>query len=256
MRNLSLKGIILKKRNIGEHDQYITLYCSELGKIEAIAKGSRKSGSSFTGHLEIPNICRFQIYQSSRNLIITECKTITSFKALYHDFDKALVAMLLVEMFEKALSFHQVERNIFELLQESIMYLSQNHNAFVCVESFKLKLLEFLGIFPNLSECSKCQKKWTDEEDFYLDHNQHLHCKICKKSPFGYQKIAPRIIQLIHSLKNEDLEKINNFQFNTEEKKILYHLSNHFVQTYLQQELKTERVLKACIRRSTIAAKN
>ena len=75
-RQISCEGIILQKRNFGEHDQFVTFFSPELGLMEAAAKGSRKINSPFTGHLEILNICKFQIYKNARGQTITQCQAL------------------------------------------------------------------------------------------------------------------------------------------------------------------------------------
>ena len=47
MRSLGIDAIILKRRNLGEFDQSITLFSPTLGKIQATARGARKVSSQF-----------------------------------------------------------------------------------------------------------------------------------------------------------------------------------------------------------------
>jgi DNA repair protein RecO (recombination protein O) len=52
-REYQTEAIIIKKIKLGEADRILTLYTSDYGKIEAVAKGVRRPKSKMAGHLEL-----------------------------------------------------------------------------------------------------------------------------------------------------------------------------------------------------------
>ena len=46
-------ALVLKYRNYGESDRFVTLLSRDLGQIQGFAKGIRRSTAKLTGHLEL-----------------------------------------------------------------------------------------------------------------------------------------------------------------------------------------------------------
>ena len=47
-----VRGIVLRRLDLGEADRIITIFTSERGKLRIVAKGSRRPSSKMAGHLE------------------------------------------------------------------------------------------------------------------------------------------------------------------------------------------------------------
>src|SRR5205085_256621 len=106
--------------------------------------------SSFTGHLEILNLCQFQLYKSATNFTITECKSLQTFQKLRDSFDKSMVALLLLEIFQKCTGEQDQGEALFDLLKETLVRLNISSKSFIIMESFKIKLLALVGVMPDL----------------------------------------------------------------------------------------------------------
>ena len=96
------EGIVTKHIPIGEADRIVTLISPSIGKIRAVARGSRKPKSKMGGHL-IP-ITRVKISVANTKTIdqITEVETIESFRKIKEDlylFSKASYMTELAENF-------------------------------------------------------------------------------------------------------------------------------------------------------------
>ncbi len=243
MRNLNTPGIILKKYNSGEYDQFVTIYCPGLGKIQAFAKGSRRIESSFTGHLETLNICHFQLYKSSNNFTITQCQAETVFKNVRNDFTKSMIAMIILEIFQRTTSASEDGEDLFYLLEKTLRFLSQNPKHLLCLESFKIKLLNLLGVMPDISCCSLCEKKWQLKQTIFLSNDGDLSCISCHKEPKKYQEISFNIMKLIHFLMHKDFKETANIKLTLQEEEDLKHISNAFLQRHINSELQTERIM-------------
>ncbi|HRY91148.1 MAG TPA: DNA repair protein RecO [Candidatus Gracilibacteria bacterium] len=210
-KNIATEGIILHKTNFGEYDQYITFYSPTLGKIEAIAKGSRKISSPFLGHLETLNICKFQLYKSLYAYTIIKCQAVHSFKEIRSDFDKSAMAILFSEIFHKTAHSHEQTQNLFELLKESLTHLSQSNNHSLCLEAFKIKLLSQLGLLPEIKNCSICHRKWNEDSLILISEDGHLSCQHCRFSNTSYRTINfmdMKLINFIGTAGFGEIEKI------------------------------------------------
>jgi DNA repair protein RecO (recombination protein O) len=243
MRLISTTGIILKKQNCGEFDQFIVLYSPLLGKIDAIAKGSRKINSHFTGHLEIPNICHFQLYKSSRNYLITECKTQSVFKSLRSNLNKTWLALLLIEIFQKTTISHENGASFFNLLEKTLNDLNNNKTDSIYLENFKIKLLKLLGILPDFSQCSFCGEKVINTKKAFIDNEGHFACIDCKIDNAQYDELAFNVIKLINFLSKNNLPENLKLRLNASEKQALKKTSDILLHNYINREIVSEKII-------------
>ena len=54
---------MLRARPLGEADRIVTLFSSESGKLDAVAKGVRRARSHLAGRLEFGNECELQMHR-------------------------------------------------------------------------------------------------------------------------------------------------------------------------------------------------
>lgn len=244
MRNLSTPGIILKKHNRGEYDQVITFFSPILGKIQATTKGSKKIDSVFTGHIEILNICKFQLYKNNQSYTITQCVNINNFAKLRNDLGKTTLALLIIEIFEKSILGEDNAQILYELLTTTIEQLSVSKQNFLCAENFKIKLLHHLGILPEISRCSKCNKRWQSNQQIWLDDGIQFKCFGCLNNRNQSLNVPFNIIKLINFLKNSQSDNEILIKIGKREMDQLKTINNIFLQNYLNQEIKTEKILQ------------
>ena len=62
MRQEKARAIVLASRPLGEADRILRLYTRELGRVDAVVKGVRKTTSRWGGRLEPFNVCDLVLY--------------------------------------------------------------------------------------------------------------------------------------------------------------------------------------------------
>src|SRR5690606_7475011 len=91
-------GIVLRRRDYKEFDRLYTLYTEDYGKIEAIARGSRKITSKLAGHLEPMSYSSFMLATGRAFDVLATSVRISSFKFPHND----LLAFALANYFFEA----------------------------------------------------------------------------------------------------------------------------------------------------------
>ncbi|GEM_PF-1542697 len=259
-RQLQARGIILKKNKMAEADDLITFFSPTLGKIQALSFGSRKIASAFCGHLETLNICDFQLYQSPYRVTITQAVCAKNFKQIRGNFKNGLLAMMLLEIFERSTwgAEHEEQKNseLFTLLEKTLDELEKSQlknsapslpatSSLLAIESFKLKLLDHLGALPDIASCSICQKRWQGEEEILLEEDGQLHCNHKPKTN-PYSKARPVEFKMIKAvnflLHHETFPKIKMTKIETEQ---LRGFTATFLRSYLNREIHSEKLIAA-----------
>lgn len=143
-RTYKTEAIVLKRKNFGETDKFLTLYTKQNGKIRVIAKGIRRTTSRKAGSLELFNYCRL-ILAKGRNLdIITEVAVVDSFRSWRKNLIKVAVAFYFSELIDKLTPDGQENSKVFDLLREYLAKIGSFGLAGL-VRAFEEQLLEELG---------------------------------------------------------------------------------------------------------------
>ncbi len=246
-RNIHTRGIIIKKHPLGENDFSVTLYSPDLGKIQATAKGARKITSSFSGHLESLNICSVQLYKSPARYTIVQCQIIENFKNIRNDFNRMLIAGLIMEIFHKSTHSSEHSPELYDLLEQSLGQLSMNSQHFLTVERFKLNLLLNIGVLPDLENCDACHRRWRSDDTIWLEPEGHLRCRECVSSHAPAKQIQFNIIKLIHHLVQPLAAQVQKISCTPEQKEQLQHITRFFLQHFLDREIISEKILMELI---------
>src|SRR3990167_5341648 len=93
-------GIILKYRDIGEHERIYTVLTSEHGKIEGWAQGVRKPQSKLVAHLQPLYLCDIMFARGRRFDRIAQLQIVNRFPKLWEDLEmlsKAVYTASLVD---------------------------------------------------------------------------------------------------------------------------------------------------------------
>src|SRR5215469_6800563 len=70
-RSYKTNAVVLRGRNLGEADRIFTLFTSERGKLDAVAKGVRRTKSQFAGRLEFLTEAAFTMHGGRSLDVIT-----------------------------------------------------------------------------------------------------------------------------------------------------------------------------------------
>lgn len=151
MRSFKTEGIIIKRRNIGEADRFITVFTKNNGKLSIKAPGVRKIISRRSSHIELINLSALTLYISSASSIpiLIEAQTIYNFEIVKTDLRKMGFAFYICELIEKLCADKQENRGVFYLLKETLEKLEYVTDLSKMMDEFEEKLLFGLGFMPD-----------------------------------------------------------------------------------------------------------
>jgi len=148
MRNLKTRGIIIKKRILGEKDYILTLFTPLYGKIEVHAHGARQISSRFTGHMDLLNVCDFQVYKSIKSNTVVECGLCLAFSKFRENLTKFYYASEIAKIL-KSFESENCE-DIYGLIIETLKAIENYTKESLIFEAFKIKLFSLTGIMPDV----------------------------------------------------------------------------------------------------------
>ncbi|MGB9848112.1 MAG: DNA repair protein RecO [Patescibacteria group bacterium] len=202
-------AIVLKKEALNEADANVILYTKELGKLEIIAKGIKKTISKFGGHLEPLNLIEATII-AVNNKHLTSVLTVDNFSLIREDYLKLENALKMIGIFNEAIVSSEKDEFIWEILlnylkelNETIIPTEEKKQFFIQLLNlqFLIRLGRSLGVLPDKEELREYFDKNTASLIIFLSQNspQDIIEKydISKLQKIDYNKIEKSIKQKI-----------------------------------------------------------
>lgn len=148
-------GIVLRSWKLGEADRIVSVFTREHGKVRAVAKGVRKSGSRFGARLEPACCVAVQLYRGKGELdTITQVELISR-PALRDDIERFWRASAMLEAVDHATLDRDPNPELHDMLARALVALVERGGPLVA-PAFFLKLLALEGLEPVLDSCVAC----------------------------------------------------------------------------------------------------
>ena len=160
MRNEKARAVVLNSRPLGEADRMLRLYTRELGRVDAVVKGVRKTTSKWGGRLEPYNVCDLMLYQGRTLFTVTQAHLVDVFLRLRDDREALTAAAVVCEAVAGLTPEHEPEERVFALLRNTLKELDNGLHGTALeaplVLGAVLKLLYEAGYMPVLEHCVTC----------------------------------------------------------------------------------------------------
>lgn len=153
------RGVVIKKTDIGEYNQLVTLYTAEFGKVTAIAKSLKKPSSKQAGHLDIFNLTDFLIVPGKNYPIITSAQNVETFSRLKSSLPAISTGFFILEAFNRLVYDHEKDPALWDFLNDSLYKLNEEKEENI-LDDIKKELLNVLGYSRNLN---------SKEADYFLE---------------------------------------------------------------------------------------
>ena len=98
MKLVKTKGIIIAENNASDFDKMLTILTPNLGKIECLAKGSRKPKSLLLAGTQFLCFGEYLLYKGSDNYSMNSCEIIELFYKIRVDLDKLNCATYITKI--------------------------------------------------------------------------------------------------------------------------------------------------------------
>ncbi len=146
-RSFKTEGIIIKRKNVGEHDRLITILTKKYGKMQIKANGVRKITSKRSPHVEQLNLSTISFYKGKGIPILTEAEVKQSFSKIKKDLKKIGHAYYACELIDCLCPDSQENEKVFSLLEKVLNDIAETEEILALMRDFELSLLDTLGYY-------------------------------------------------------------------------------------------------------------
>lgn len=239
------EGIVLKKQNLRETSIIMTLFTKDFGKLSGIIKGARGPKAVIGNNPQLFSLNSIVFYERKRSNLnsISQCDLKVFFEDIRNDLEKTVYADYFLELVDFVTIEGDVNKDIYQLLLNSLNLLSKPVSSKRVARVFEIKLMDISGFMPEFKECTDCEKIVQNDARFSLRLGGLL-CGDCEKKDRAAIKISKGTINFIEHVRKSPYERISRIKVSQNVGKELEGFLRRFVDYHIQRSLKTVEFLK------------
>lgn len=240
MKTVKTKGIIIAEHNVSDFDKMLTILTPNLGKIECLAKGSRKPKSLLMAGTQILCFGEYILYKGSDNYSMNSCEIIELFYKIRVDLDKLKYAAYITKIINDVTTENQNNYRILQLYLNTLYVIAESDKNLEFITSiFRIRLMSIIGFRPQIEECVMCKTKETLE--YFSIRDSGFKCKVCARQDGGAIEINETTKDAIRYIILADAKKIYSFTVPEETQKELEIISKIYLTDKLEKEYKIDK---------------
>lgn len=174
---VSTKGIVLHTLKYSDSGIIAHIYTQQYGMLSFMIKGiNNKKGSTRKVYFQSLQILDLEIYyKENRNLhSIKEATPAYTFSQIPVSVSRSSIAFFVGEVLYKAIHESESNRQLYEFITDSVLYLDNSHNIITNFHiGFLVGLSKYLGISPRREKDQNCH--YFDMQEGVFTTNPPLH---------------------------------------------------------------------------------
>jgi DNA repair protein RecO (recombination protein O) len=226
-------AIILKRDRQGETSLLVDAFLASDGRTRLLAKGARKPGSTMVGKLEPFAEVELLYYRKNEdNLgVISQVNQFRNNNDLGGDIRRLSYASAVVEALEGMTLPGEKQKQVYELVKKTFYMLNycQPRKLDFYFLAFLLKLLDLLGLAPELVNCVKSGTELTSGEVLFSVEEGGVIADDKTDPQRGYLKLDRGLLRVMGDVRNAEIDKLKNLNLSDKQKNVFRDLMFSFV---------------------------
>jgi DNA repair protein RecO (recombination protein O) len=189
-------GVVLRTYRLGEADRIVVFLTEQHGKVRAVAKGVRRTGSKFGARLEPMSHAALLLWQGRSDLdIVNQVEVIDHFRGIREDLDRVARGLSLLEVADQLAQERHPDPRLYEMLVGALRTLADPARDYALVApAFFLKALVLEGAGPVLAGCASCGRPAGEVELVAFDMVEGgALCRQCRRG----RPVSPQAFDLL-----------------------------------------------------------
>ena len=239
MQIIKTEGIVIGETNYSESSKILRVLTKDYGIISIMSKGCRSLKNKFRGISNKLVYANFYInYKEDGISTLRDGDVIDTLRNIIFDIEKVTYLSYLIDLTEQVYK-HSKSNDIYNILISVIKKINEGFDIEILSYIYELKLLDYLGIRPNVDSCNCCG----DTKNILTISVPEggFVCKECYKSGNLYTDKAIKLIRMFIYL---DIDNVTKISIKDETKKELELFINDYYETYSGIYLKNKDFIK------------
>ncbi len=212
MAFIKVMGIVTCYANYKDNDRMLTLFTREKGRVDAIARGCRRIKSPLFSCAQLFVFGEFQLFYNKDRYSVAQCDVQETFYSLRENIESFKAAVSILELTRLTVQEGEPNPELFSLLYYTLSFLSYgNNNQLDTSLCFITKYLQFTGVSPMLTSCTKCGMDLRKMASlFFSPAFGGAMCSNCAtgSQAFAISSLALEAMRRMLMLNNEEIERV------------------------------------------------
>ena len=194
---VTVDGIVIGRRSIGEASCFIDVLTDEYGVIEATAHGVKKLTSKNAGATALFSYAKFCFSKSGVRYTLNSAEPKFSFHGISTDLEYLSLASYFSEILKDTVASEQESEGMVRFMAVTLFELDKKRIRLELIKSvFELHVCAMLGFSPDLRACTVCM--CYEHDKMYFDMKES--CIVCGDCADDYRKYDSELYELTRSL--------------------------------------------------------
>ena len=240
-------GILLRRRNLRESSIILTFYTKDFGKISGVIKGARGPRAQMGTSPHLFSLDRIVFYESKRRKlsVISQCDLKDFFDPIRKDLERSVYAKYFLELVDSLCGELDKNEKLFELLLDSLEFLCTEASAKRAARIFEIRLLDQLGLMPELKNCANCGVGMDSSAKLKFSVRQGgVICSKCTGTDRGAVWISRGTVNFITHIKTSPYHRASRVKVSKDLGMELESILRKFVDYHSPSRLKTVEFMK------------
>lgn len=239
---ITVDGIVIKQRVIGEANCYLDILTEEYGVVEVKAHGIRKITSKNAGSTSLFSYSTFCLNKNGSHYSLNSTEPKYNFHNLSQSIEALSLAVYFADIIKYCSASEQREEGILRFFAMALFKLEKGKISPLLIKSvFEFRLMTKIGFIPDLRACQDCIC-YESNEMYFLPDDGVIYCGEClteKDDLLNHRRImlSASLLYTMRFVAYCPLERVFNFKLagktETEfsqvaEEYLLIHLSRSF----------------------------
>ncbi len=239
------QAIVLRQRKLGEADKIVTLYTAHGGRVDAVAKGVRRTKSRLAGHLEPLTLGSYLMAEGRELDIVTQAETIDAFPGIRGDLDRLGRGLYCAELVDRLTPERSEGNPIFRLLQETLGYLSTSPGYDLAVRRFELRLMDQLGYRPALANCAVCDTPLKPQNNYWSISGGGAICPDCADDSLRLAPLSLNALKMLRLIERGSFEDAARVRLPGELAMELHLCLGDYVKYVMERDVRSARFIES-----------
>jgi DNA repair protein RecO (recombination protein O) len=250
-------GIVLGRRDYGEADR-VVICLTPQGRLDLLAKGTRKPRSRKAGHLELFARTKMLVSRVEHSWdIISQAEAEVLRPVLQDDLQRGTYARYLAEL---VMRFFEREANeaLYELLDRTLSTLEVDEAPELLVRWYEQRLLTLAGFRPEWHACvgdgagelcaEPLRPRPSDRRSYGVDPERGgalcPDCFAAGRHLPGVRALSPSALSWLQALQQRTYEDVKQFPFPEHASRELGSVMQHYIAHHLEYRPGSLRVIE------------
>jgi DNA repair protein RecO (recombination protein O) len=198
-------GVVLKGFDYGEADRLLTLFTPHHGKLRAVAKGTRRTKSRMSGHLDLFTRSSLLVARGRQLDIITQAETLEAFRGVRGDLVRSTCCHYVAELIDGFSQENLANQPLYDLTVRTLRRLETAPDLDLVLRAFEVALLSLTGFRPQLFRCLHCDAPLQPQANRFSVRLGGALCPECTAADTSALPVSVAALKMMRNLQaNED----------------------------------------------------